>query len=71
MLVHSLVHLLRGDVLTCKANLSVFHEIHGLKKEILKARAGINRVKTDCWVLARTLRFPSFSYMLRSVRKNA
>ena len=71
MIVHSLVHLVRGDLITCKTNLFVFREIYKLKKEIRKARAKINRARTDWWVLSRVLRLPPFSYVLRAVRNNA
>ena len=60
MIVHSLVHLVRGDLITCKTNLFVFREIYKLKKEIRKARAKINRARTDWWVLSRVLRLPPF-----------
>ena len=71
MIVHSLVHLVRGDLITCKTNLFVFREIYKLKKEIRKSRAKINRARTDWWVLSRVLRLPPFSYVLRAVRNNA
>ena len=70
MTVHSLVHLLRGEADTFKANISVFREIHDSRVKILKARKRINRLKSDWWVLRRTLRFPPLSHLLRSVRNN-
>jgi GT2 family glycosyltransferase len=71
IMVHSLVHLLRGDAETFKTNISVFREIHDLRGEIRKARKKLNRLKSDWWILSRTLRLPSLSYLLRSVRNNA
>lgn len=71
MMVHSLVHLLRGDKTTFKANMSVFREILCSGSEIRAARRKINRKVSDWWIFRRTLRFPPLSYLLRSVRNNA
>ena len=71
MLVHSFVHLSRGDSETFKANISIFREIFGLRNEMRSARKSINRKVSDWWVLSRTLRLPPFSYLFRAVRSNA
>jgi GT2 family glycosyltransferase len=71
MLVHSFVHLLRGDFETFKANMSVFYEIYALRGEIQSARKGINRKVSDWWIFRRTLRFPPLSYLFRAIRSNA
>lgn len=71
MLVHSFVHLLRGDSETFKANISIFREIFGLRNEMRSARKSINRKVSDWWILRRTLRFPPLSYLFRAIRSNA
>ena len=71
MVVHSLAHLLRRDMPTFKANMSVFREIFGSGPEIRVARGKINRKVSDRWIFRRTLRLPPISYLLRSVRNNA
>ena len=71
MLVHSFVHLLRGDFETSKANISIFREIFGLRSEMRLACKGINRKVSDRWIFRRTLRFPPLSYLFRAIRSNA
>ena len=71
MLVHSIVHLLRGDSETFKANLSIFSEIYGIRSEMHSARKSINRKVSDWWIFRRTLRLPPLSYLFRAVRSNA
>lgn len=71
MLVHSFVHLSRGDSETFKANISIFREIFGLRNEMRSARKSINRKVSDWWIFRRTLRLPPLSYLFRAVRSNA
>lgn len=71
MALHGMVHLLRGDAVTFRADMGVFGDVFRLRGMIAEARKRVNR-RVSGWRVARNvLRFPSFSYLLRATRANA
>ena len=68
--LYAVVHLLRGDVKTFKANVGIFTEVFRLRQEVGVARRNVRRRVSDLKIFRHILRLPSLSYLWRAVRGN-
>lgn len=69
---HGVVHLLRGDQATFRADFSIFPELIRLRKDIRAARSVVAsfRKVSDRTIFRKALRSPGFSYIFRTIRSN-